>query len=74
MLMGEVLIALLHVFWRGTRSAVGIKSCGGLREHHGEHGELSLERDFPYPVCCQREEVVCFLERKQETKASHSPR
>lgn len=47
MLMGEVFITLLTVIWRVTHSAVGIKNCGGLREHHGTHGELSLERNFP---------------------------
>lgn len=64
MLMGEVLIALLHVFWGGKRSAVGIKSRGGLREHHGVHGEL--ERDFPYSVCCRREEVLCVSRRESK--------
>lgn len=45
--MGEVLVAVLNVNWRGTHSAMGIKSGGGLREHHGVHGDLSVGRDLP---------------------------
>jgi len=60
MLMGDMLFTLLNMIWRGTCSAVGIKSCGGLMEHHGEHEELSLERNFPSFVHCQRGIAGCF--------------
>lgn len=37
----------------------GDEKLWGAEEHHGE---LSLERNFPSCVHCQREEVMCFQE------------